>query len=117
MSAITDVRRVLIQEVDDFACPASFLWHTAKHVIRDPSPVMDDFNAPDFATLVVHPSPFWKFPKAFMCLVGLSRHYTLDEETFLWFVHKDGERRGGQDANIQLVVEAMDTIAEDAATM
>ncbi|GKA60406.1 hypothetical protein Tco_0759813 [Tanacetum coccineum] len=49
--------------VDDFAFPASFLWHTAKH----------------------------KFPEAFMCLVGLSFHYTLDEETYPRFLHKNGE--------------------------
>nr|GEW67531.1 hypothetical protein [Tanacetum cinerariifolium] len=71
--------------VDDFACPASFLWHTAKHVIRDPAPVAADFNKQDYATLVVYPSPFRKFPKAFLYLVGLSRHCTLDEETYLDF--------------------------------
>ncbi|GJX48553.1 hypothetical protein Tco_0273743 [Tanacetum coccineum] len=42
--------------VDDFACPASFPWHTAKHVIRDPAPVAADFNEKDYATLVAHPS-------------------------------------------------------------
>ncbi|GJV37375.1 hypothetical protein Tco_1409852 [Tanacetum coccineum] len=52
--------------VDDFACPASFLWHTAKNVARDPAPVAAEFNAQDFATLVAHPSPFWKFPEAFI---------------------------------------------------
>nr|GEX65381.1 hypothetical protein [Tanacetum cinerariifolium] len=49
---------------------------------RDPDPVAADFNAQDYATLVAHPSPFWKFPEAFLCLVGLSRHYTLDEKTY-----------------------------------
>ncbi|GJU33356.1 hypothetical protein Tco_1176945 [Tanacetum coccineum] len=43
--------------VDNFACPASFPWHTAKHVIRDPALVVADFNARDYATLVAHPSP------------------------------------------------------------
>ncbi|GJU84280.1 hypothetical protein Tco_1291826 [Tanacetum coccineum] len=43
--------------VDDFACPASFPWHTAKNVTRDPAPVAADFNAQDYATLVAHPSP------------------------------------------------------------
>nr|GEZ37805.1 transposase (putative), gypsy type [Tanacetum cinerariifolium] len=44
--------------VDDFACPTSFSWHTAKHVTRDPDPVASDFNAQDYATLIAHPSPF-----------------------------------------------------------
>ncbi|GKC77095.1 hypothetical protein Tco_1127869 [Tanacetum coccineum] len=65
--------------------------HTAKHVTRDPNPVAADFNAQDYATLVAHPSPFRKFPKAFLCLVGLSRHYTLDEETYPWVLHKNRE--------------------------
>ncbi|GJT51630.1 hypothetical protein Tco_0977787 [Tanacetum coccineum] len=78
-------------EVDDFAFPASFMWHTAKHVIRDPAPVVADFNEQDYATLVAHRSLFWKFPEAFLCLVGLIRHYTLDEETYPRFLHKNGE--------------------------
>ncbi|GKD47430.1 hypothetical protein Tco_1272075 [Tanacetum coccineum] len=75
--------------MDDFACPASFLWRTAKHVIRDPAPVEADFNEQHYATLVAHPSPFQKFPEAFLCLVGLSRHYTLDEETYPQFLYKN----------------------------
>ncbi|GJR95703.1 hypothetical protein Tco_0267877 [Tanacetum coccineum] len=77
--------------VDDFACPTSFSWHTVKHVTRDPDPVAADFNVQDYATLVARPSLFWKFPEAFMCLVGLSRHYTLDEETYPQFLHKNKE--------------------------
>ncbi|GJU07688.1 hypothetical protein Tco_1124118, partial [Tanacetum coccineum] len=49
------------------------------------------FNAHDYATFVAHPSPFRKFPEEFLCLVGLSRHYTLDGETYPWFLDKDGE--------------------------
>ncbi|GJT50904.1 hypothetical protein Tco_0977061 [Tanacetum coccineum] len=75
----------------DFACPASFSWHTAKHVTKDPDPVAADFNAQDCATLVAYRSPFRKFPEAFLCLVGLSRHYTLDEETYPRFLHKNRE--------------------------
>nr|GFA40176.1 hypothetical protein [Tanacetum cinerariifolium] len=77
--------------VDDFACPASFSWHTAKHLIRDPFLVAADFNAQDYATLVAHPSPFWKFSEVILCLVRLSRHYPLDEETYPRFVHKNEE--------------------------
>ncbi|GKD63787.1 hypothetical protein Tco_1305895 [Tanacetum coccineum] len=74
-----------------FACPALFPWHTAKNLTRDPAPVAADFNAQDYATLVAHPSPFRKFPKEFLCLVRLSRHYTLNEETYPRFMHKNGE--------------------------
>nr|GEY14756.1 hypothetical protein [Tanacetum cinerariifolium] len=77
--------------VDDFACPARFSWYTAKNVTRDPAPVAANFNAQDYATLVAHPSPFRKFPEEFLCLVGLSRHYTLDEETYPLFLDRDGK--------------------------
>ncbi|GJV53266.1 hypothetical protein Tco_1449007 [Tanacetum coccineum] len=50
-----------------------------------------DFSAQDYATFVAHPSLFWKFPEEFLCLVGLSRHYTLDEETYPLFMDKDRE--------------------------
>ncbi|GJU68922.1 hypothetical protein Tco_1255181 [Tanacetum coccineum] len=77
--------------VDEFACPARFLWHTAKNVTRDPALKATDFSAQDYAILVDHPSPFWNFPEEFLCLVGLSRHYTLDEEAYPSFMDRDGE--------------------------
>ncbi|GKB38099.1 hypothetical protein Tco_0883041 [Tanacetum coccineum] len=80
--------------VDDFACPIFFPWHTAKNVTRDPAPAVADFNAQDYETLIGHPSLFWKFPEEFLCLVGLSCHYTLDEKTYPQFLHENGE--GGQ---------------------
>ncbi|GJV82477.1 hypothetical protein Tco_1522375 [Tanacetum coccineum] len=84
----------------------SFPWHTAKHVIRVPAPVVVDFNARDYATLVAHPSPFLKFPEAFLCLVGLSRYYPLDEETYPRFLHKN--REGGCHMDIFAFIHAPD---------
>ncbi|GJV20594.1 hypothetical protein Tco_1369614 [Tanacetum coccineum] len=86
--------------VDDFAFPASFPWHTAKHVTKDPAPVASNFNAHDYSTLVAHPSPFRKFPEAFLCLVGLSRYYTLDEETYPRFLHKNGEEQNKDETRL-----------------
>nr|GEX64674.1 nucleotide-binding alpha-beta plait domain-containing protein [Tanacetum cinerariifolium] len=86
--------------VDDFACPARFPWHTTKNVTTDPAPVAADFNVQEYATLVAHPSLFGKFPEEFLCLVGLSRHYTLDEKTYPLFLDKDREvvpDRGGSE--------------------
>ncbi|GJR87503.1 hypothetical protein Tco_0211514 [Tanacetum coccineum] len=77
--------------VDDFACLTRFLWHSAKNVTKGPAPAAADFCAQDYATLVAHPSPFRKFPEEFLCLVGLSRHYTLNEETYPLFLDKNGE--------------------------
>nr|GFB05554.1 transposase (putative), gypsy type [Tanacetum cinerariifolium] len=77
--------------VDDFACPVRFSWHTTKNVTRDPASVAADFNVQDYATLIAHSSPFRKFPEELLCLVGLSRHYTLDEKTYPLVLDKDGE--------------------------
>ncbi|GJY88915.1 hypothetical protein Tco_0503543 [Tanacetum coccineum] len=76
--------------VDSFACPASFPWHTGKNVSKDSFPKSTEFNADHYATLVAHPAPFQKFPEPFLCLVGISRYYTLDEETYPRFLHDDG---------------------------
>nr|GFA33728.1 hypothetical protein [Tanacetum cinerariifolium] len=104
--------------------------------LPDPALVATDFNVQDYATLVVHPSPFRKFPEEFLCLVGLSRHYTLDEETYPLFLDKDGEDMdifafiytsdptkseqgdfasggGEQCMNIQPVTETTDVVVED----
>ncbi|GKA49659.1 hypothetical protein Tco_0742732 [Tanacetum coccineum] len=76
--------------VDSFACPASFSWHTDKNVSKDPFLKSTEFNADDYAVLVAHPALFRKFSEPFLCLVGMSRYYTLDEDTYLNFLHDDG---------------------------
>nr|GFD02795.1 heavy metal-associated domain, HMA [Tanacetum cinerariifolium] len=39
--------------------------------------------------LVAHLAPFWKVPEPFLCLVGMSRYYTLDEDTYPSFLRDD----------------------------
>ncbi|GJZ86628.1 hypothetical protein Tco_0658238, partial [Tanacetum coccineum] len=75
--------------VDSFACPASFLWHIGKNVSRDPFPKSTEFNTDHYVILVAHLAPFRKFLEPFLCLVGMSRYYTLDEDTYLSFLHDD----------------------------
>ncbi|GJY31739.1 ankyrin repeat-containing protein [Tanacetum coccineum] len=77
--------------VDAFAYPASFPWNTSKSVPKDPFPKSFKFNAEHYATLVAHPAPFHKYPKPFLCLVGISRYYTLDENTYPQFLRDDDE--------------------------
>ncbi|GKB99297.1 ribonuclease H-like domain-containing protein, partial [Tanacetum coccineum] len=77
--------------VDAFACPASFSWHTGKSVSKDPFPKSTEFNAEHYASLVAYPAPFHKYPEPFLCLVGMSRYYTLDENTYPKFLYKNGE--------------------------
>nr|GFA40390.1 hypothetical protein [Tanacetum cinerariifolium] len=52
---------------------------------------MANFNAKDYATLIAHPSPFRKFTEPFLRLVRLICHYTLDEDTYPWFVDRNRE--------------------------
>ncbi|GJV01794.1 hypothetical protein Tco_1335363 [Tanacetum coccineum] len=98
-----------------------FPWRTAKHVTRDPAPVAADFNSQDYITFVAHPSSFRKFLEAFLCLVGLSRHYTLDDETYPQFLHKNKEDIFAfihtPDPTKVKVVEASDTVVEVVAPM
>ncbi|GJX41273.1 hypothetical protein Tco_0256263 [Tanacetum coccineum] len=59
------------------------LWH-----VYDPFPKPTEFSADDYVVLVAHPAPFWKFPEPFLCLIGMSRNYTLDEDTYPTFLHE-----------------------------
>ncbi|GKE18130.1 hypothetical protein Tco_1425707 [Tanacetum coccineum] len=74
--------------VDDFACPASFSWHTAKHVIRDPAPVAASFNEQDYATLGAHPSPRGCVPSVIYVLCVL-RLVVLVLTVHLFYVELD----------------------------
>nr|GEX61236.1 hypothetical protein [Tanacetum cinerariifolium] len=77
--------------VDAFACPASFPWNTSKGVPKDPFPKSFEFNAEYFATLVALPDPFHKYPEPFICLVGISHYYTLDEDAYPEFLGDNDE--------------------------
>nr|GEW82822.1 hypothetical protein [Tanacetum cinerariifolium] len=97
---------------------------------KDPFPKSTEFDTDHYAVLVAHPAQFQKFSEPFLCLVGMSRYYTLDEETYPRFLHDDGTEMdllafihvadptkvdsaagGGHDAEIEFV-----TAAEDTAT-
>ncbi|GJU09972.1 hypothetical protein Tco_1132368 [Tanacetum coccineum] len=75
--------------VDSFSCPTSFPWHTDKNVFKDPFPKSTQFNPNYYDVLVAQLALFQKFLKPFLYLVGMSRHYTLDEETYPRFLHDD----------------------------
>ncbi|GJT59021.1 hypothetical protein Tco_1002554 [Tanacetum coccineum] len=76
--------------VDAFACPASFSWHMGKSVSKDPFPQSTEFNAEHYASLVAYPAPFHKYTEPFLCLVGISCYYTLDENTYPEFLYENG---------------------------
>nr|GEW83977.1 hypothetical protein [Tanacetum cinerariifolium] len=51
-----------------------------------------EFSADDYAVLVAHPSTFRKFLDPFLCLIKMSRNYTLDEDTYPTFLDHDGTK-------------------------
>ncbi|GKD74864.1 hypothetical protein Tco_1333146, partial [Tanacetum coccineum] len=69
----------------------TFLWHTRKNVFRDPTPKPTEFNANHHALFIAHPAPFRMFLEPFLCMVGMSRYYTLNEDTYPSFRHNDDE--------------------------
>ncbi|GJV54734.1 gypsy type transposase [Tanacetum coccineum] len=77
--------------VDAFACPASFPWNASTTVSKDPFPKSYQYNTEHYATLVAYPTPFHKYPESFICLVGISRYYTLDENTYPQFLSDNNE--------------------------
>ncbi|GJV08538.1 hypothetical protein Tco_1346194 [Tanacetum coccineum] len=77
--------------IDAFACPVFFPWNTSKSVSKDPFPKSSKYNAEHYATLVAYPAPFHKYLKLFLCLIGISRNYTLDEDTYPQFLRDNNE--------------------------
>nr|GEV30122.1 hypothetical protein [Tanacetum cinerariifolium] len=75
--------------IDAFACHALFMWHTG--VLRDMIPKPSEFSPEHYATLVAYPAPFYKYLKPFLYLVGMSRNYTWDENTYPQFLRNDDE--------------------------
>ncbi|GKD16505.1 hypothetical protein Tco_1205663 [Tanacetum coccineum] len=74
--------------VDASVFPSSIPWYTKKTLARDPSPTAAEFSAEACDFLATHPAPFRKFPERFLCLVGLSRYYDLDDNVYLpsWLI-------------------------------
>nr|GEZ38100.1 transposase (putative), gypsy type [Tanacetum cinerariifolium] len=115
MGSITDIRSVLIQRALTIFCETYHIpdevhpplpspnqtihempsgkigVYTSKGVPKDPFPKSFEFNAEHFATLIALPAPFHKYPKPFLCLVGISRYYTLDDDAYPEFLGDNDE--------------------------
>ncbi|GJW30485.1 hypothetical protein Tco_0047360 [Tanacetum coccineum] len=63
----------------------------SKSVSNNPFPKSSEFNVEHYATLVAYPALFHKYPEPFLCLVGISHHYTLDKNTYPKFLHDNDE--------------------------
>nr|GEU31855.1 hypothetical protein [Tanacetum cinerariifolium] len=82
--------------VDTFACHALFPWHTGKSVSRDVVPKSFELNAKHYATLVAYPALFHKYPKPFLCLIGMSQ---MDLISFIRIANPTKVRIGKRERN------------------
>nr|GEV19648.1 hypothetical protein [Tanacetum cinerariifolium] len=98
--------------VDSFACLVSFPWHTDKNVSRDLFLKSTEFSADDYAVLVAHSAMFRKFSETFLCLIGMSRNYTLDEDTYPTFLRDD--ETGGLTDPTKVKVREWECVEEEA---
>ncbi|GJV94849.1 hypothetical protein Tco_1546426 [Tanacetum coccineum] len=62
----------------------------SKILSKDPPPKLSQYDTEACEFLRTHTSPFWKFSEPFLCWVGISRYYTLDENSYPTFW--DGEK-------------------------
>ncbi|GJT70851.1 hypothetical protein Tco_1030137 [Tanacetum coccineum] len=65
--------------VDSSIFPYAILWHTTQTVGKDPPSLPTKYDADVCDYLASNPAPFRKFLEHFLCFVGISRYYTLDE--------------------------------------
>ncbi|GKE44113.1 hypothetical protein Tco_1471397, partial [Tanacetum coccineum] len=77
--------------VDATAFPLSVPLHKSKTLKKDPFPKPSQYNAEVCNFLRTHTAPFWKFPKPFLCWVGISRYYELDENNYPFFLDDNNE--------------------------
>ncbi|GJZ89876.1 hypothetical protein Tco_0661803 [Tanacetum coccineum] len=77
--------------VDSKAFPLSVSVKN-KILSKDPPPKLSRYDTEACEFLRTHTAPFWKFPEPFLCWVGISRYYTLDENSYLTFW--DGDEGG-----------------------
>ncbi|GJU23297.1 hypothetical protein Tco_1156639 [Tanacetum coccineum] len=77
--------------VDAFAFPLDVPWYNNKPLRKDPHPTLAEFNVDVCNYLADNPAPFRKFLEPFLCFVGISRYYDLDENCYPTFWANDDE--------------------------
>ncbi|GJW60171.1 gypsy type transposase [Tanacetum coccineum] len=79
--------------VDEFVVPANarFGWFSGTNIVKDRAPTISEYNVEHANTLIAQASPFLRFPKEFLCWVGISRNYLLNKDTYPRFEYENGE--------------------------
>ncbi|GJV61986.1 hypothetical protein Tco_1468086 [Tanacetum coccineum] len=71
--------------VDFAAFPLSVPLNKSKTLSKDPPPKLSQYDTQAYDFLRTHTAPFQKFPEPFLCWVGISRYYELDENCYPTF--------------------------------
>ncbi|GJV28042.1 hypothetical protein Tco_1384490 [Tanacetum coccineum] len=76
-----------------FVVPANawFSWFSGSNIVKDQAPALSEYNVEHVNTLIAQASPFLRFPKEFLCWVGISRNYLLNKDTYPRFEYENGE--------------------------
>ncbi|GKC23354.1 hypothetical protein Tco_1025504, partial [Tanacetum coccineum] len=79
--------------VDEFVVPANdrFSWISGSNIVKDRAPAPSEYNVEHINTLIAQASPFLRFLEEFLCWVGISRNYLLNEDTYPRFEYENGE--------------------------
>nr|GEU95245.1 retrovirus-related Pol polyprotein from transposon TNT 1-94 [Tanacetum cinerariifolium] len=77
--------------VDASVFPLVVSWHSGQTLRKDPPLTPDEFSAEVCDFLANNPTLLKKFPEDFLCLVGISRHYTLDKNCYPTFWDDEDE--------------------------
>ncbi|GKC33108.1 hypothetical protein Tco_1040402, partial [Tanacetum coccineum] len=85
LSSCSNSEEQRMQQIQDKA-KKSCMWHTKKILVRDPPPTAAEFSAEACDFLATHQALFRKFPEPFLCLVGISRYYDLDDNVYPTFL-------------------------------
>ncbi|GKB45675.1 hypothetical protein Tco_0896428 [Tanacetum coccineum] len=67
------------------------VYSSNKTLRKDPHPTPAEFNVDVCNYLADNPAPFRKFPEPFLCFVGITRYYDLDENCYSTFWANDDE--------------------------
>ncbi|GKG13790.1 hypothetical protein Tco_0350750, partial [Tanacetum coccineum] len=79
--------------VDEFVVPANarFSWFSGSNIVKDRAPAPSEYNVEHVNTLIAQASLFLRFSEEFLCLVGISRNYLLNKDTYPRFEYENGE--------------------------
>nr|GEZ72776.1 transposase (putative), gypsy type [Tanacetum cinerariifolium] len=92
MGSTDDIKSTLTQSALDALCEKFHIPDTVQPKLPGhPHPTPTEFDAELCDFLAIHPAPFWKFLESFLCLVGISRYYELDDSVYPVFLVDDHE--------------------------